>query len=99
MCLPGKYASGEEPVEVNSNPYRKINNKIVNDTHRKRLVLHSVQYRNGWLATSDLFHMFTQSIKSYTFYYQYRCLKYVIHQIISKNRWLLLSTSLPQNLG
>ena len=36
---------------------------IVNDTHRERLVFHSVQYRNGWLAASDLFDMFTQSIK------------------------------------
>ena len=34
-----------------------------NDTHRERLVFHSIQYRNGWLAASDLFHMFTQSIK------------------------------------
>ena len=34
-----------------------------NDTHRERLVFHSVQYRNGWLAASDLFDMFTQSIK------------------------------------
>ena len=36
----------------------------VNDTHRERLqVFYSVQYKNGWLAASDLFHMFTQSIK------------------------------------
>ena len=26
-----------------------------------------IQYENGWLAASDLFHMFTQS---YTFYYR-----------------------------
>ena len=48
---------------------------LLNDTHRERLVFHSVQYRNGWLAASDLFHMFTQSIKFYTFHYQYRCLR------------------------
>ena len=35
----------------------------INDTHRERLVFHSIQYRDGWLAASDLFHMFTQSIK------------------------------------
>ena len=30
---------------------------------------------------------------------QYRCLKNVSHQIGSKNEWLLLLASLPQNLG
>ena len=65
----------------------------INDTHRERLVFHSIQYRNGWLAASDLFDMFTQSIKFYTFHYQYRCLKNVIHQIDSKTGWLLLSAS------
>ena len=54
------------------------------DTHRERLVFYSIQYRNGWLAAPDLFHMFRQSIKFYTFHYQYRCLKNVIHQIESK---------------
>ena len=34
-----------------------------NDTHRERLVFHSIQYGNGWLAASDFFPMFTQSIK------------------------------------
>ena len=62
-----------------------------NDTHRKRLVFHSIQYRNDWLAASNLFHMFTKLIKFYTFHYQYRCLENVIHQIDSKNVWLLLS--------
>ena len=66
---------------------------MLNDTHRERLVFHSIQYRNGWLAASDLFDMFTQSIKFYTFHYQYRCLKNVIHQTDSKNGWLLLSAS------
>ena len=70
----------------------------LNETHKERLVFHTVQYWNGWLAASDLFHMFTQSIKFYTFHYQYRCLKNVIHQIDSKNGWLLLSASLRQNL-
>ena len=43
-------------------PYLKP--KFVNDTHKERLVFHSIQYRNGWLAASDLFDMFTQSISS-----------------------------------
>ena len=61
----------------------------LNDTHRE--ILCSVQ---EWLlAASNLFHMFTQSIKFYTFHYHSRCFKNVIHQIDSKNEWLLLSAS------
>ena len=62
-------------------------------------MFHSIQYRNDWLAASDLFDMFTQSIKFYTFHYQYRCLKNVIHQIDSKNGWLLLSASFTAKFG
>ena len=51
---------------------------------------------------ADLFHMFTQSIKFFTFYWhvlkEYRCFKNVIHQIDSKNKWLLLSTSFMAKL-
>ena len=65
---------------------------------RKRLVFHSIHCRNDWLAASDLFHMLALPIKFYTFHYQYRCLKNEIHQIDSKNGWLLLSASLRQNL-
>ena len=57
------------------------------------------QFSNGWLAASDLFDMFTQSVKFYTFHYQYRCLKNVIHQIDSKNGWLLFSASLRAKFG
>ena len=67
--------------------------RYITNTHGERLVFHSIQYRNDWLAASDLFDMFTQSIKSYTFHYQYRCSKNVIHHIDSKNGWLLLSAS------
>ena len=70
-----------------------------NDTHRERLVFHSIQYRNGWLTVSDLFGMFTQSIKFYTFHYQHRYLRNVIHQIDSKNGWLLLSASFTAKVG
>ena len=73
--------------------------KWINDTHRERLEFHSIQYRNGWLAASDLFYMFTPAIKFYTFHYQYRCLKIVIHQIDSKNGWLLLSASFTAKFG
>ena len=71
----------------------------VNDTHRERLMFHSIQYRNDWLAAYDLFDMFKNSIKFYTFHYQYRCLKNVIHQIDSKNGWLLLSASFTAKFG
>ena len=75
----------------NFNNFGTICNRIFNDTHRERLVFYSIQYRNDWLAASNLSYMFTQSIKFYTFDYQCRCLKNVIHQIDSKNGWLLLS--------
>ena len=71
----------------------------VNDTHRERLMFHSIQYRNDWLTAYDLFDMFKNSIKFYTFHYQYRCLKNVIHQIDSKNGWLLLSASFTAKFG
>ena len=70
------------------------------DIHREKLCIYSIQYKNGCLAASDLFHKFTQSIKFYTLRITrigYRCLKNVIHQIVSKNKWLLLSAT--QNLG
>ena len=53
-------------------------------------------YSVSWLAASDLFDMFAQSIK---FYYKFhyhkfeKSLKNVIHQIDSKNEWLLLLAS------
>ena len=66
----------------------------------KKLFLCSIQYKNGDLAVSDLFHMFTQLSK---FFYiplslikKYRCLKNVIDQIDSKNEWLLLSASFTE---
>ena len=34
-------------------------------------LFYSIQYKNGCLAASELFHMFTQSVKFYTFYYTY----------------------------
>ena len=36
-----------------------------------KTVFYSIQYKNGWLAASDLFDMFTRSIEFYdTFHYQ-----------------------------
>ena len=69
---------------------------LANDTHRERLVFHSVQYRNGWLAVSDLFEMFTQSIKFYTFHYQYRC-----DSVNRQQKWMVppFSKFYGKNLG
>ena len=64
-------------------------------------LFYSIQYKNGCLAASDLFHMFTHnqlsSLHSVTRIKQYRCLKDVIHQIDSKNEWLLLSFSIGKH--
>ena len=70
--------------------------KLLNDTHRKKLCF--TQFSTG-MAASDVFHVFTQSIKFYTFRHQCRCLKNVIHQIDRKNEWLLLSTSFTTKFG
>ena len=43
--------------------------------------------------------MFTQSVKFYTFHYQYRCFKNVIHQIDSKNGWFFFSASFTAKFG
>ena len=32
-------------------------------------MFYGIQYQNGWLAASDLFQMFTQSIKFHTFHF------------------------------
>ena len=78
----------------------------INDTHRRKLFYEgSTQFctRNGWLAASDLFfYMFTQSIKFYTFHYyvlRLQCLKNGIHQIDSKNEWLVLSARFTAKVG
>ena len=40
----------------------------INDTHKEKL-FYSLQQKNGGLAASHLFHMFTQSVKFYAFHY------------------------------
>ena len=57
---------------------------------------------NGRLADSDLFYMFTQPIKLYIFHYhvlKVQMFENVIHQIDSKNEWLLLSASFTAKFG
>ena len=63
--------------KINGNRNFQFNYVILlNDTHRERLMFHSILYRNGWLAASDLFDMFTQSIKFQAFHYQYLCIPF-----------------------
>ena len=73
----------------------------------RKTVFYSVQYKNGWLAASDLFYMFTQSVKFYMFHCHvlkmyslkmYSCLENMILQTDSKNEWLLLSASFTAKL-
>ena len=41
----------------------------LNDTNWEKTAFYSIQYKNGCLAASKIFHMFTKSIQFYTFYY------------------------------
>ena len=73
----------------------------INDTHREKLCT-QFSIRNGWLPASDLFPVFTQSIKFYTFHYDVlkaRMFKNVINQMDSKSEWLLLSAKFTAKLG
>ena len=43
---------------------------LLNDAQKGKTKFYSMQYRNGLLTASEIFHMFTQSIKFYyTFHY------------------------------
>ena len=74
----------------------------INDTLREKLCFTQFSIRNGWLPASDLFPMFTESIKFYTFHYhvlKVRMFKNVINQMDSKSEWLLLSAKFTAKLG
>ena len=62
---------------------------------------YSIQYKNVCLAASDLFNMFTQSIKFFAFHYHVLKSRDVcmVHQIDSKNEWLLLPASFTAKFG
>ena len=54
------------------------------------------------MAASDLFHLFTQSFKFYTFHYhvlRLQLFEKCDSQIDSKNEWLLLSASFTAKFG
>ena len=65
-----------------------------NDTCREKLVLYSIQYKNLLNYKGGCFWYFSYVFtinQVLLFPLSYRCLKKVIHQIDSKNLWLLLS--------
>ena len=47
----------------------EYNLTILTVTQLQLQLRYSIRYKNGCLATSDLFHMFTQSVKFYIFHY------------------------------
>ena len=59
----------------------------LNNTHIEKLCFYSIQCKNDYLAASDFFHIFTQSIKFHTFYY---------HVWKSKDVWKMCSSNRQQ---
>ena len=57
-----------------------------NDTQREKLCFIQFSTRNGWLAVSDLFDMFTQSIKFYYTLYYYVLRVQMFEKCDSSNR-------------
>ena len=76
---------------------------LVSQQHSQgKTKFYSIHYKYGCLATSDLLmflHNQLSSIRSIIKYEEYRCLNNVIHQIDSKNEWLLLSASFTAKFG
>ena len=73
-----------------------------NDTHTWKICFTQFSTRMAaWLLLnfSICLHNQLSSIHSITRIKEYRCLKNVIHQIDSKNEWLLLSASFTAKFG
>ena len=74
---------------------------ILNGTHMEKLVLYWIQYKNSLKYRVGCFWSFSYV---YTIKYvllipvSYRCLKNMIHQIDSKNKWLFLSVTFTAKL-
>ena len=65
-------------------------------------MFYSIQHMNGWSAASDVFDMFTQSIKLYYPFghvLRVQMFEKCLYQIDSKNRWLLLPASFTAKFG
>ena len=93
-----KRVDSKESKEIRKRCKVDVKNSLcTKENYKDKFVFYSIQYKNGWLAASDFFDVLTQlsSIKHRIItYYDYRCLKNIIHQIDSKNEWLLLQGSL-----
>ena len=69
---------------------------FINDTHRENLFYFQLSTRMvDWLLLTVFICLHNQlsSIHTIISYSEYSCLKNVIHQIDSKNEWLLLRAS------
>ena len=95
-------------MKFDEKPLAKARNitKVVNDTHREKLcftkiLLNSVQGMAAWLLLFIFICLNNQlsSIHSIIIYQEYRCLKNLIHQVDSKNDWLLLSAGFTAKVG
>ena len=76
-----EHPSWEASISIQKNPQktliclsssRLVYNRLVTRLFLEQIgktVFYSSQYKNGCLAGSEFFHMFTQSIKVYKFYY------------------------------
>ena len=71
----------------------------LNDTQMEELPPYSKNHWNTRLPTSDVFHLFTQSIKFFQFFYRTDVWKTWFHQIDSKNELLFLSVIFTAKLG
>ena len=65
----GKFQNRNRIDKSMNFPTCSVKQTYINGTQRERLVFHSIQYRKSSLAASDLFDLFTQSIKFYKFYF------------------------------
>ena len=67
-------------------------------------MFYSIQYKKDWLAASDLFDRFTQSVK-FCYTLDYHVLRVQMFEkcdsskIDSKNEWLLLPSSFTAKFG
>ena len=61
LCTVFDYISSNVDEVLSINPSAVFTFGVFNDTHSEKTLFYLIQYQDGWLAASDLFHMFTQS--------------------------------------
>ena len=97
-----KYSFLKKQSQVLRSEITYANWNPFNDTHKEKLLLYWIQYKNSLKCKVGCFWRFSYV---YTFNYvllvvlSYRCLKNVVHQIDGKrNEWLLLSVTFTAKL-